>query len=107
MGDTLQSLANDGQGVFGGKEKDFAGARNRELAQAGGAGGNTHRHIQGEEAFAAFGFAAQDADGLVGPKALDQPLDLSSGGGELGGALDGERIRKSRSTSTSLGRVRR
>jgi hypothetical protein len=35
--------------------------------------------VQGQEAFAAFGFAAQNADGLIGPKSVDQPLDLGAG----------------------------
>ena len=48
--------------------------------------------IQGQEAFAAFGFAAQDADGLLGPETFDQPLGLGAGAGRLAGALNRERV---------------
>ena len=59
-----------------GKSSTGAGAAHRELAQAGRTGGHADGQIQGQEAFAAFGFAAQDADGLVGPESFDQPLGL-------------------------------
>ena len=74
--DAFQALAHDGQGVFGGKEQHFAGAPNGKLAQTGRAGSDADGHIQSQKAFAAFGFAAEDADGLIGPKPLDQPLGL-------------------------------
>jgi len=37
----------------------------REAAQAGGAGGDSDGQIEGEEGFAAFGLAADDADGFT------------------------------------------
>ena len=82
--DALQALAHHGQGVFGGEEQHRAGAAHGELAQAGGAGGDADGQIQGQEAFAALGFAAQDADGLVGPEAFDQPLGLRAAGWPVG-----------------------
>jgi hypothetical protein len=64
----FQSLAHDRQRVLGGKEEHLARASDRELPQAGRPGRHTHSDIQGEEAFAAFGFASEDADRLFGPK---------------------------------------
>jgi hypothetical protein len=56
------------QGVFGGIEQDAAGAADREAVQAGDAGGHGDGQIEGEEGFAAFGFAADDADGFFRPQ---------------------------------------
>jgi hypothetical protein len=70
-GDAFQALAHDSQRVLGGKEQHFAGAAHGELPQAGGARSDAHRHIEGQEAFAAFGFSAENADGLIGPEPLD------------------------------------
>ena len=67
-----------------GKSSTVPAAPDRELAQAGRAGSHADGDIQGEEAFAAFGFAAEDADGLLGPKTLDQPLGLGAGGWRVG-----------------------
>ena len=53
-------------------------------------GSDTDGHIQSQEAFAAFGFAAQDADGLLGPEILDQPLGLRTAAGQLAGPLNRE-----------------
>ena len=55
------------QGVLGGIEQDATGARHREAAQAGSAGGDRDGEVQRQEGFAALGFAADDADGFVGP----------------------------------------
>ncbi len=90
--DALESLAHDGQGVFGGEEQHFAGALDGELAQAGRAGGDADGDIQGQETFAAFGFPAQDADGLLGPETFNEPLGLRPGGRELAGALNREGV---------------
>jgi len=43
--------------------------RHGEAAQAGDGGGDGD--VEGEERFAAFGLAADDADGLLGPQAVD------------------------------------
>ena len=50
--------------------------RGREAAQAGDAGGDGDGQIEGEEGFAAFGFAADDADGLFRPQFVDEPALL-------------------------------
>ena len=55
---------------------------------AGGTGSDADGQVQSQEAFAAFGFAAQDADGLLGPKFFDQPLGLGAVTLQLAGALD-------------------
>jgi hypothetical protein len=89
--DPLEALTHHREGVFGWKDQHFAGAANWELAQTGCAGSHADGYIQGEKAFAAFGFAAKDANGLIGPKALDQPLSLRAGAGKLTGPLHGKR----------------
>jgi hypothetical protein len=80
------------QGIFGGIEQDAAGAADREAAQAGNAGGDRDGQIEGEEGFAAFGFAADDADGFFRPHPLDEPALLPHGTfgaiGEAPGRLD-------------------
>ncbi|MFO1498694.1 MAG: hypothetical protein U1G07_09925 [Verrucomicrobiota bacterium] len=70
-GDSLQALAHDGQGVFGWKQEHFARAPHGELAQASGPRRDADGDIQRQEALAAFGFAAEDADGLIGPQSFD------------------------------------
>ena len=75
-----------------GKSSTRAGATDRELAQASGARSDAHRDIQSQEALAALGFAPQDADGLLRPEALDQPLGLRPGGGQLAGAFKGQEV---------------
>jgi hypothetical protein len=62
--DALEPTADDVQGVFGGIEQDTAGAADREATQAGNSGGDGDSQIEGEEGFAAFRFAADDADGF-------------------------------------------
>ena len=72
-GDAFQALADDGQRVFGREEQHRCRCGDRELAQAGRAGSDADGQVQGQEAFAALGFAAEDADGLIGPESFDQP----------------------------------
>jgi hypothetical protein len=69
--DALQALAHDGQGVFGWEQEHFARAAHGELAQASGPRSDTDGDIQRQEALAAFGFAAEDADRLIGPQSFD------------------------------------
>lgn len=89
--DAEQALADDGVGVLGGKEEHRAGKDGAEPAEAEGSGGDADGQVEGEEAFAALGFAPEDADGLVAPEILDEP-----GGeatvvlGKLAGALNRE-----------------
>src|ERR1700685_737715 len=54
----------------GGSTEDAAGAADREAAQAGDAGGDGDGQIEGEEGFAAFGLAADDADGFFRPQPI-------------------------------------
>ena len=76
------------QRVLGGIEQDAAGPCDREAAQAGGSGGDGDGQIEGEEGFAAFGLAADDADGFLGPQPLDEPAPLLGSLGETPGRLD-------------------
>ena len=79
------------QRVLGGIEQDATGARHREAAQAGGAGGDRNGEVQSQEGFAALGLAADDADGLVGPQAGNQPVLLLRAIGEAMSGLDRQR----------------
>src|SRR5208283_5281650 len=63
----FEAATDDVQRVFGGIEQDAAGAAHREAAQAGDAGGDGDRQIEGEEGFAALGLAADDPDGFLRP----------------------------------------
>src|SRR5271165_5531984 len=61
------------QGVLGGEEKDSTGLRHAEAPQASGRRSDGNGHIEREKRLAALGLAADDADGLIGPKLLDEP----------------------------------
>ena len=74
--DALEATADDVQGVLGGIEQDAAGIGHDETTQAGNAGGDGDGQIEGEEGFAAFRFAADDADGFFRPQPLDEPALL-------------------------------
>jgi hypothetical protein len=90
--DTFEASADDVQGVFGSVEEDSAFARDGKVSQARRAGGDGDGHIEDEEALATLGFASDDADGLVGPEALDEPSSFGRSGVELVSALDRQRI---------------
>jgi len=66
--DSFQPLTHHGQRVFGRKEQHRSTAPHGELPQAGGAGSDADGDIQRQEAFAAFGFAAEDAKCVTGRK---------------------------------------
>jgi hypothetical protein len=74
--DAVQTLTDDVERVLGGAEEDAAGLGRREVAQAGGAGGDGEGEVQGEEGLAALGFATDDAHGLLGPESVDEPAAL-------------------------------
>ena len=59
--------------VLGGMEKNAAGARNGETAQASRSSRNRHGKVEGEEGFAAFGLATDDADSFLGAQRSDEP----------------------------------
>ena len=86
--DTIEPAADDMERVFGGVEQHTTGALHREAAQAGGSGGHGDGQIEGEEGFAAFGFATNDADGFFRPQALDEPALLLGAIGEAISRLD-------------------
>jgi hypothetical protein len=86
--DPCDPIADDAECIFGGKEQDRAGAAHGELPQAGGAGGDADGDVQGQEALAALGFAAKDADGLLGPKPFDEPTGLFGVFSQIAGPLD-------------------
>ncbi len=65
--DAVEAAAHDVQRVLGGVEQDPPGPAHGEAAQAGLTGGDGDGEVEGEEGFAAFGFAADDADGFLGP----------------------------------------
>lgn len=90
--DTFKPLTHDRQRVFGWKKQHRSATSYWELPQTGSTGSNADSDIQSQEAFAAFGLAAEDADGLLGPELLDQPLSLRAGVGQLTGALDEQRV---------------
>jgi len=90
--DAFNPLTHDRQRVFGWEEQDWSAAPDWKLPQAGGAGSDADGDIQSQKAFAAFGFAAQDADGLLGPETFHQPLGLRAGAGQLAGALNREGV---------------
>ena len=86
--DTFEAATDDMERVLGGIEQDPAGTGDREAPQAGGAGGDGDRQIEGEEGFAAFRLAADDADGFFGPQAIDEPALLLGAVGEAPGRLN-------------------
>jgi hypothetical protein len=94
--DTFETATDDVQGIFGGIKQDAAGVADREAAQAGDAGGDGDGQIEGEEGFAAFGFAADDADGLFRPQSVDEPTLLFGAIGEAPGLLNRKRAYRRR-----------
>lgn len=102
--DALESLTDDGGSILGGEEKDAAGARHGEAAQAGSGGGDGDGHVQGEEGFAAFGLTADDADGFGGPESLDEPALLGGDQVEQVGGPHGQRGHRRLLVSTRAGR---
>jgi hypothetical protein len=93
IGDAFEPLTHDRGGVLGGIEEHGAALPGREVAQAGDARGNGDGKVEGEEGFAAFGLAADDADGLAHPQSLDEPGLLGSlGFGEQRGTDGGKRL---------------
>ena len=93
--DTVEPPPDDVQRILGGVKQHAAGPHHAIAAQAGSAGGDGDRHVQGEEGLAAFGLAADDADGLLGPQPVDQPAPLFGAFGEMAGAFDGELAHRS------------
>ena len=64
VGNALEALAHDCSGVLGGIEQHRSALPEREVAQAGRACSHRDGEVEGEEGFAAFGLAADDANRL-------------------------------------------
>ena len=94
--DAFEAATDDMERVLGRIEQDAAGALHREAAQAGGAGGDGNGQIEGEEGFAALGFAADDPDGLFRPQPIDEPALLLGAIGETPGRLDRKQAHRRR-----------
>src|SRR5271163_3610935 len=80
--DALEAATDDMERVLGGIEQHATGARDREAAQTGDASGDGDGQIEGEEGFAAFRLAADDADGFFRPQPVDEPAPLLGAFGE-------------------------
>ncbi len=94
--DALEPAAHDMQGILGGVEQDPARPGHGEAAQAGGARGDRNGQVQGKEGLAAFGFPPDDADGLLGPQAGDEPALLLGPIGKTVGLAYGEPLHRRR-----------
>jgi hypothetical protein len=88
LADALEAASHDMQCILGGIEQHAARSRHRKAAQARDAGGDRHGDVEGEERLAAFGFAADDANGLLGPQAGNEPAVLVLALGEAPCGLD-------------------
>lgn len=93
VADSFEAAAKDVVRVFGGKDDDATGTLDGEAAQSRSAGGDCDGEIEREKRFAAFGFAADDSDGLVGPEIANEPAGVVRHAGEPVGGLEGEWIR--------------
>ena len=69
-----EPLPDDVERVLGGEEQDAAGLRRRKPTQARYAAGDRNGHGEREKRLADLGFSADDADGLVAPQLVDEPL---------------------------------
>jgi hypothetical protein len=94
--DSIKPATDDVQCVLGGIYQDATGPWHAVATQTGGAGGDGDGQIEGEEGFTAFEFAADDADGLLGPQRGDQPPLVGSTLCETMGGLDGQWIHRRR-----------
>ena len=94
--DAFEPSAHDVQRVLGGVEQHTPGARHGEASQTRNAGGHCDGEVQGEEGFATFGLAADDADRLLGPQGGDQPALVLGAIGEAIGGLDRKQAHRRR-----------
>jgi hypothetical protein len=81
--DAVEPRADQMQGVLSGVQEHRAAPRWGKPAQTRNAAGDGDDHIEREEALAAFGLAADDADGFIGPEVRDQPAALGGTDGQL------------------------
>ena len=86
--DAIEPPAHDVERILGGVEQNAPGAWHGEATQARNAGRDRNGEVEGEEGFAAFGLAADDADRLLGPQGGDEPALVLGAIGEAPGSLD-------------------
>jgi hypothetical protein len=75
-------------------EQNAPGAWHGEATQARDAGRDRDSKVEGEEGFAAFRLAADDADRLLGPQGGDEPALFPGAIGEAPGGLDRKQHRR-------------
>src|SRR5208283_1308558 len=102
LADAIEAASHDVQRILGGIEQDAARSRHREAAQAGDAGGHGHGDVEGEERFAALGLAADDADGLLGPQAGNEPAVLFLALGEAPCGFDRQQAHRRRAEAALI-----
>ncbi len=76
------------QRVLRGEEKDTTGLRHVKAPQASRGRSDCNGHIERNKRLAAFGLAADDADGLIGPKLFDEPAAFFGTAFQPVGCLD-------------------
>src|SRR4249920_396308 len=84
----FEAATDDMERVLGGIEQHATGIGHDEAPQTAGASGDGDSQIEGEERFAAFRLAADDADGLFRPQPLNEPASLLGSLGETPGRLN-------------------
>lgn len=70
----LQALAHTGQGILGQEDEGWAAKVNGEVAQARGAGGDRHGHIESKPGLTGLRRASNDTYGRPGPQRADEPV---------------------------------
>jgi hypothetical protein len=73
VGNGLEALVNDVEGIFSGEEEHTAGPGDTKATQAGSAGGHGGGDVQSEQGFSTLGLSAQDTAGVLGPELFDEP----------------------------------
>jgi hypothetical protein len=88
--DPFEPGADDVEGVLGRVQEDPAGLLGLKTSETGTARGHRNRKFESEEGLVGFGLAAEDADSLIGPEALDEPSVVGSRGTEFMRGDDGK-----------------
>lgn len=88
LADALEARAHDVLGVLGGEEQHAPGSGNGEAPQRRVPGGDRDCEVECEEALAALGLTAHDADGALAPETLDEPALLLGPFGQAMRGLD-------------------
>ena len=88
--EALEPRAHEMQRVLGRIEQHRAAPDGGKAAQARRAARDGDEQVEGEEALAALGLAADDAHGLVGPQILDEPAPLGRTDRQLARARHGQ-----------------